>query len=45
MIMTGIHIDKEKKNGCSFCIWDLSGIGYPFASKYGEMDSMKIFSL
>ena len=35
MIMTGIHIDKEKKKWMFFCIWDLSGIGYPFASKYG----------
>lgn len=44
MIMTGIHIDKEKKKWMFLFAYGIYLVSVIlFASKYGEMDSMKIF--
>lgn len=44
MIMTGIYIDKEKKKWMFLFAYGIYLVSVIlFASKYGEMDSMKIF--
>ena len=44
MIMTGIRIDKEKKKWMFLFAYGIYLVSVIlFASKYGEMDSMKIF--